>query len=58
MVDQRRLPDPSPGNNGNDVYILICPRIIQGADILLSTKQIGSGNGNLATEIFLTALPS
>src|SRR6516165_1106740 len=45
MVDQRRLPNPSPGNDGNDVYMLIRPGIIEESDILLTTKQIRSGNG-------------
>ena len=45
MVDERRLSDPSPGNDCNDVDILVCPRIIQKSDILLSTKNIASGNG-------------
>jgi hypothetical protein len=45
MVHERRLPDPSPGNDGNDVYALICPGIIEESDILLPTKKIASGNG-------------
>src|SRR6516225_10674798 len=44
MVHQRRLPDPSPGNDGNDVYAFICPGIIEESDILLPTKKIASGN--------------
>jgi hypothetical protein len=52
MVNERRLSDPSPSNDGNDVDILACPRTIQKSDILLSTKNIFSGNGNLAMEIF------
>src|SRR6516164_7084 len=44
MVDQRGLPDPSPGNDGNDVGILVCPGIVQKSDVLLPTKQIASGN--------------
>jgi hypothetical protein len=44
MVDQRGLPDPSPGNDCYNVYMLICPGIIEESDILFSTKQIGSGN--------------
>jgi hypothetical protein len=45
MVDERGLPDASPGNDCNDIYLLVCPRIIQESDILLSTKHIASGNG-------------
>src|SRR6516165_7205877 len=44
MVDERRLSDPGPGNNRDDVDILACPCTIQKSDVLLSTKQIGSGN--------------
>ena len=52
MVDERGLPDPSPGNDCNDVDILVRPCKIQKSDILLSTKKIAAGTGNLATEIF------
>ena len=45
MVDERGLPDPGPGYDGYDVDILVCPRTIQKSDILLSTKNITSGNG-------------
>src|SRR5271169_4833621 len=45
MVNERGLSDPSPGNNCNDVDILVCPCTIQKSDILLSTKNIASGNG-------------
>ena len=44
MVDQRGLSNPSPGNYRNDIDILICPRIIQESDILLSTKNIAPCN--------------
>src|SRR5258708_36597083 len=40
MIDERRLPDTSPGNNGNDIYLLVCPCSIQESDIRLSTKNI------------------
>jgi hypothetical protein len=51
MIDERRLPDTSPGNNGNDIYLLVCPCSIQESDIRLSTKNITpcnrqSGYGN------------
>src|SRR5580704_6500749 len=45
MVNERGLSDPSPGNDRNDVDILVCPCTIQESDILLSTKNIASGNG-------------
>src|SRR5208337_2974132 len=44
MVDERGLSDPSPGDDCNDVDILVCPCTIQKSDILLSTKHIASGN--------------
>src|ERR1700726_5293795 len=45
MVNERGLPDPSPGHDCNDIYVLVCPCIIQESDIFLSTKNIASGNG-------------
>src|SRR6516164_4073322 len=45
MIYQRGLPDTTPRNDGNDVYMFICPSIIQESDILLSTKKITSCNG-------------
>src|SRR5208283_2926315 len=45
MIDERGLTDTGPGNNCNDIYVLVCPCIIQESDILLSTKNITSGNG-------------
>jgi hypothetical protein len=51
MVDECRLSDPSPGNDRNDVHIRVCLCIIQESDILLSTKNVASGNGQFATEI-------
>src|ERR1700732_697086 len=45
MVDYRGLPDPSPGNDCNDVDILVCPCTIQKSDVILSTKNIVSCNG-------------
>src|SRR5580704_17565409 len=44
-VDQRRLPDTTPGHDCNDIYLLICPCFIQESDILLSTKNIAPRNG-------------
>src|SRR5215469_8442798 len=45
MVDECGLSDPSPGNDGNDVDFLLCPRTIQKSDILLSAKNFASCNG-------------
>src|SRR5258708_34952531 len=45
MVEERRLPDTSPGNDGDDISLRICPGSIQESDILLSTKNISSSNG-------------
>ena len=39
-----RLVQTNPGNDCNDIYLLICPCIIQESDILLSTKNVASGN--------------
>jgi hypothetical protein len=53
MVDERRLPDTGPGDDRNDIYLLICPCIIQESDILSRPKTSLPVTGNLATEIFL-----
>src|SRR5690348_2836587 len=45
MVNERGLPDTGPGNDRNDIYILVCPCTIQEGDILVSTKNITSCNG-------------
>jgi hypothetical protein len=45
MVDEGRLPDPSPGNDCNDVDTLVCPCTIQKSDILVSAKNSTSCNG-------------
>src|ERR1700738_4420226 len=45
MVNERGLSDASPGNDCNEVDILVCPCTIQKSDILLSTKNIASCNG-------------
>src|ERR1700675_1656860 len=45
MVDDRGLPDTGPCNNCNDVDILVCPCTIQKSEILLSSKNITSCNG-------------
>jgi hypothetical protein len=45
IVDERGLSDPSLGSDGNDVYMRICPDVIQKSDVLLSTENIASGDG-------------
>src|SRR5580704_2858392 len=45
MVDERRLPDTGPCNDCNDIYLLVCPCPIQERNILLSTKNIATCNG-------------
>src|SRR5260370_10485193 len=45
MVDQRGLPDTSPGDDANDVHMLVRQRSIQESDILLSPKNIAACNG-------------
>src|SRR4029077_20495443 len=45
MVNQRGFSDTGPGDDCHDVDILVCPRTIQKSDILLSTKNIASCNG-------------
>src|SRR6516164_6218390 len=52
MIDERGLSDAGPGNDCNDVDIVVCPCTIQKIDVLLSTKNITSchrqsGYGNL-----------
>ena len=44
MIDERRLPEPSPGNDCNDVDVLVCPCTIEESDVLISTKDIASGD--------------
>src|SRR5580704_3795616 len=45
MVDQRRFSDSGPGNDCHDIYLVAFPGGIQESGILLSTKNIASGNG-------------
>src|ERR1700761_435697 len=45
MVDECGLPDTTPGNNGNDICLLICPGVVQESYVLLSPKNIASSNG-------------
>src|SRR3984893_3481714 len=45
MVNELGLSDASPGKDCNEVDNLVCPCSIQESNILLSTKNIASGNG-------------
>src|SRR5580693_375908 len=45
MVDERGLTDTGPGNDCNEVYLLIRPRSLQKSDVFLSAKNITSCNG-------------
>jgi hypothetical protein len=53
MIDKRRLTDASPRNDCYDVDSLLCPRTIQKSDILLSTKNLTSCNGQSGYRNFL-----
>src|SRR6202035_362859 len=44
MVNKCRLSATGPCNDRNDVYILVCPCIVQESEVLLSTKNIASGD--------------
>ena len=45
VINERRLPNTRPGNDCNDIYVSVGPGSIQESDILLSTKNIASRNG-------------
>src|SRR5215831_18515127 len=45
MVNECGLSDTGPGNDCNDIDILVGPSAIQKSDILFSTKNITSGDG-------------
>src|ERR1700741_650821 len=45
MVDQRRFSDSAPGNNCNNIDLLVCPCIVQETDVLFATKNIASCDG-------------
>src|SRR5580704_2333972 len=53
MVNERRLSDPSPGNDCDDIDMLVCPCIIQETEILFSAKNIASCNGQSGYGNFL-----
>src|SRR6478609_11744549 len=42
MVNERRLSDTSPGNDCNDIYMLVRPCFVQKGDVLLSAKKVAS----------------
>src|SRR6516165_10112987 len=44
MVDERRLPDSSPRNDSHDIYMRVCPSVIQESDIFFSAKNSASGD--------------
>src|ERR1700757_3793974 len=44
MVNQRRLPDASPSDDSNDVYLPVCPRFVYKGEIVFSTKNITPRN--------------
>src|ERR1700675_4028719 len=46
MIDECGLPRPSPCNDLNEVYILVCPCIVQETDVLFATKNITSCDGH------------
>src|SRR5262249_36769957 len=45
MVDECGLSDAGPGNDGNDVDILLCPCTVQKNDVFIATENIASGDG-------------
>src|SRR5215471_1994672 len=45
MVDQGRFSDSAPGNNCHNIDLLVCPCIVQETDVLFTTKNITSCNG-------------
>src|SRR6516225_4572466 len=53
MVDERGFADTAPGNDCNDVYLPVHPRGLQKSDILISAKNIASGNGQSGYRDFL-----
>src|SRR5215469_4285185 len=58
MVYKHRFPDTGPGNDCNDVGLLVCPCIVQKGDVLLSTKNIAAGNGQSGYGDFLRSKSS
>src|SRR5580704_18207171 len=45
MVDQRRFSDSAPGNNGDNIDLLVCPCVVQESNIFLSTEDVAPCNG-------------
>src|SRR5215469_14939109 len=42
MIDQRRFSDSAPGNNCNNIDLLVSPGIVQESDVLFTTENIAS----------------
>src|SRR5580692_5116229 len=45
VVDQRGFSNSAPGNNCHNIGLLVSPCIIQETDVLFTTKNIASRNG-------------
>src|SRR6478672_314940 len=45
MVNERGLPDARPGHDGNDIDLRLLPSSVQKSDVVLSTKNLASCNG-------------
>ena len=55
MVDQRRFSDSAPGNNCNNIDPLVCPCTVQETNVLVTTKNIASCDGQSGYGNFLWA---
>src|SRR6267154_6227347 len=53
MVDQRRFSDSAPGNNCHNIDLLVRPCILQETDVLFTTKNFTSCNGQSGDRNFL-----
>ena len=58
MVDERGLSDTSPGNDRDDIYIRVCPGIVQKSYVLLRPNRSLPVTGNLAIEMFSGLFPA
>src|SRR5262249_40306310 len=45
MVDERRFSNSAPGNNCNNIDLLVGPCIVQESNVLFTTKDLASSNG-------------
>ena len=45
MVNESGLPDARPGHDGNDIDLRLLPSSVQESDVVLSTKNLASCNG-------------